>query len=303
MSGWRFFLSMAVLGLGAMLAPASAQTPLAAPTAAAEAAAPDPGPAPTDPCLGGPVVSNPIRPNWNSSTATTLCGILELDSGWQRQPMGGRLSQQPLVTDFRYGITPRLDLRFGLGAWVVQSGGTAEQSSGVGDQWLIGRFRYHDGAGLRPSLSLLYGWKFPTASPSAGLGTGYASQQIGQIASLDQGKNHVDITLIEQLNNASDGTEAGFQAGVALTRPLNSHLSFILESYGGSQPGTADRLGANLGALCYALRPWLLIDGAYTEVYTAGEPRSALTFGFTWAMRPGWPQLPRSARWARLLGR
>lgn len=67
-----------------------------------------------DPCALGEVVANPTRPNWDTSASTTQCGVVETDYGWLDQSMGAGVRQQMLVSSLRYGLTPRLDLRWGL---------------------------------------------------------------------------------------------------------------------------------------------------------------------------------------------
>jgi hypothetical protein len=84
---------------------------------------------------------------------------------------------------------------------------------------------------------------------------------------------------------------------------MTGKLAWILEGYGGPQPGTADRYGAVLTGVSYSLRHWLVLDGAFVKTYTAGSPRQQMLFGFTYAMRPGFGSLPVGSRFAHLLGR
>jgi hypothetical protein len=53
----------------------------------------------------------------------------------------------------------------------------------------------------------------------------------------------------------------------------------------------------------YSLKPWLVLDGAYTKTYTAGSPRQQILFGITGSVRPGFRTLPKESKIGRLLGR
>jgi hypothetical protein len=256
-----------------------------------------------DPCTQGDVVSSPSRPNWDAGAATTQCGILESDFGWLGQPMGSGIQQRLLMSSVRYGLTPKLDLRWGLINHVSQSGRGSPPLVGVGDQCAEVTYRFVEQSRRMPAMALSYGIKIPVANPAKGFGTGFADYQFVFIASHDLGRNHLDFNTVGTLTGGASGHDGAAQFGLALTRQITGKLSWILESYGGPQPGTADRYGAALSGVSFTLRPWLVLDGAYVKTYTAGAPRQQILFGLTYAMRPAFGTLPRGARVARLLGR
>jgi hypothetical protein len=260
-------------------------------------------PAPVDPCALAEVAAVPTRPNWDTSTSTTQCGVIETDYGWLDQPVGGGVRQQMLQLSMRYGLTPRLDLRWGLTSHMTQSGGGTAALEGAGDQWLSVRYRFLEQRRIMPSMAFLYGAKIPTANPGKGFGTGFVDHQFVLIASRDLGKNHLDFNTVGTLAGATHGRDGAAQLGLALTRPATRKLSWILESYGGPQPGVPDRFGAALLGGSYVLHPKAVLDAAYTRTYTAGAPRQQFLFGFTCALRPGIASLPRRWAFARLLGR
>lgn len=279
----------------------SAVAPAAAPPAAAGVELAHPIPEP-DPCFLPDVTSNPTRPNWDTSAQTTQCGLVEIDTGWMLQPMGGGINQSMWMSSMRYGLTPKLDLRWGVTSHVSQSGGGTPALQGIGDQWLSARYRFlEQGHGL-PAVAFIYAAKVPMANPSKGFGSGYADNQFVLIASRDLGKNHFDFNLVGTEVGEAHGHDGAAQFGLALTRPVTRKLSWILESYGGPQPGTSDRFGAGFLGGSYVLRPNLVVDGAYARTYTAGSPRDQVIAGFTYALRPGFAPIPRGAV-ARLLGR
>ncbi|MDR3723075.1 MAG: hypothetical protein P4K83_01120 [Terracidiphilus sp.] len=258
---------------------------------------------PDDPCLLLEVTANPTRPNWSNSAATTQCGVVEMDFGWQRQPMGGGVTQFLEPASIRYGLTPRLDLRWGLPVHMMQSGGGEPELNGATDQWLSARYRFHEQGRVSPALALSYGIKFPTANPGKGFGSGYADHQFTLIASRDVGHGHFDFNLAGTLAGGPVSEDGATQAGLVLSLPVTKRFSAMLESNGGSQPGIADRYGAALVGGNWAWRPWMVLDVAYTRAYTAGTPRAQFTVGFTAARRSGLPVLSRQTRFARILGR
>lgn len=152
-------------------------------------------------------------------------------------------------------------------------------------------------------MAFIYGAKIPVANPDKGFGTGFADHQFILIASRDLGRNHLDFNTVGTVVGEAHGHDGSAQFGLALTRPATRKLSWILESYGGPQPGTPDRFGAVLLGGSYVLRPRVVFDGAYVRTYTAGTPRQQVTFGFTYALRRVFAALPRSWSVARILGR
>jgi hypothetical protein len=256
-----------------------------------------------DPCAQAGVAANPTRPAWDYAASTTQCGILETDYGFLSQPLGAGVAQQELVTSLRYGLTPKLDLRWGISNHIWQGGGGSASLQGVGDQWLGARFRFHEQGKVLPAMAFLYAGKIPAANPAKGLGSGYVDHQFLLIASRDVGKNHFDFNTVGTLAGESRGHNGAAQFGLALTRPITPRFSGILESYGGGQPGTSSRFGAGFVGATYTMRPQLVLDGAFTRTYTAGSPRRQVLFGITYARRAGFSSLPRESALARLLGR
>ncbi|MGA9667643.1 MAG: hypothetical protein WBQ94_00455 [Terracidiphilus sp.] len=256
-----------------------------------------------DRCTQGDVVSSPSRPNWDAGATTTQCGILESDFGWLGQPMGGGIQQRMLVSSMRFGLTPKLDLRWGLINRVSQSGAGSSPLVGVGDQCVNLTYRFLEQGRWVPAMAFSYGIKIPTANPAKGFGTGFNDHQFAFIASRDLGRNHLDFNTVGTLTGEAGGHDGAAQFGMALTRQMTGKLALILESYGGPQPGTADRYGAALSGVSFSLRSWLVLDGAYVKTYTAGAPRQQILFGFTFATRPAFGTIPHGSKFARLLGR
>jgi hypothetical protein len=300
-SRWALGVTSLIVVVGACnLTAAEAATTTAEPASAAVTLAPSAEPA--DPCFLADVTASPTRPNWDTSASTTQCGVIEVDSGWQFQTMGGGVKQTMLMSSMRYGLTPRLDLRWGVTNHMTQSGGGTAALTGTGDQWFMARYRFLEQGPRVPALAFLYGCKAPTANPAKGFGSGFADHQFTFIASRDFGKNHFDFNTVGTVVGGAQGRDGSAQFGLALTRAVTSKLAWILESYGGPQPGTPNRIGAGFTGASYTVRPTLVLDCAYAHTYTAGSPRDQVLFGFTYAMRPRFRPISRGLAIARLLG-
>jgi len=242
-----------------------------------------------DPCALTEVTSSPSRPNWSNSASTTQCGVIEMDSGFIAQPMGDGVGQRMAVSSIRYGLTPTLQLRWGVTGHMAQSGGSTGPIEGLGDQTAGATWRFHEQGKWAPAFAVSYAYKIPVANPAKGFGSGFGDHQFLFIASRDLGKNHFDFNTAGVLTGERHGHDGAAQFGLALTRPITPKLSGVLESYGGPQPDTSARYGAVLFGASYVVRPSLVIDGAYVHAYTGGAPRSQILFGFTYAMRPWTP--------------
>jgi len=257
---------------------------------------------PTDPCLSGETVASPSRPYWDSGAATTPCGNIETDFGIVLQPMGRGARQTLWISSVRYGLTPRLDLRWGATNHISQSGGDLKPLEGIGDASVSATYRFHDQGRWVPAMAFSYGIELPEANPEKGFGSRFTDHQFLFIASRDLGSLHVDFNVVGTLEGEKDRHDGAVQFGLALTRPVTQRLAWIIESYGGPQPGTADRFGAALTGGTFIVRPWLVVDGAYARTYTAGSPRQQILFGITCARRLRFGPILKGSLLGRLLG-
>ncbi len=254
------------------------------------------------PCDQDELEAAPSRPNWTAGAATTQCGVLETDYGLLWQGMGGGVRQAAAGMSVRYGLTPQMDVRWGVPARLWQSGGGTPALEGVSDQWLSVTYRFREQGARVPAMALGYGFKIPTANPAKGFGTGYVDHQLAFIASRDAKMLHFDFNTVGTLAGGPGGYDGAAQYGLVLSSAATKQLTWLLETDGGSQPGTADRYGQALAGLQWSVRSWLVVDTGYTRAYTAGSPRQQFTVGWTWSSRPGAVAMAR-ARMKRLLGR
>jgi hypothetical protein len=210
--------------------------------------------------------------------------MLEADYGWITQPTDNGSRQHAFGGALRYGVTPRLDVRWGTTNSIMQVGESFVQ--GTGDQWLGARFRFHEQTPSTPAFALMYNFKFPTASSEKGFGSGYVEQTFLFIASKDIARFHLDFNTVGDLTGNGTGHDGGVLFGLALWRPVNGKLAFVIESYGGTQPGTTNRLGTAVAGATYNVSPRLVFDTAYYQTYTAASPRRQFTIGVTYTIGP-----------------
>jgi hypothetical protein len=172
---------------------------------------------PEDHCTAE-VTATPTRPNFSVSTDTTKCGVVEADYGFGREWSEAGASSSAFSSSIRFGITPKLDFRWGSDNRdsATVNGATV---TGVGDNWLGARYRFNDQTKSLPAFAFSYTAKLPTASPSKGFGTGYADHAFAVLASKDLGKNRFDFNVVGSLlERKPDSPEAQYWRLRALAR-------------------------------------------------------------------------------------
>jgi hypothetical protein len=256
-----------------------------------------------DPCFLPEITASPSRPTWTGGAATTQCGVMESDFGWQWQPMGYGASQTVLASSMRYGLSPRMDMRWGLPAHITQGGDDSPLLKGISDQSFSVLYRFHDQSARTPALGLSYGVKIPSANPGKGFGSGYTDHQVALITSRDFGRVHADFNAVGIVAGAEERHDGALQCGLALSMSVTRSITWLVDSFGGTQPGTLDRFGTALTGISWSLRPRLVVDASYAQAYTAGAPRQQVAAGFTYSMRPGLGLIPLGSRLGRLVGR
>ena len=112
-----------------------------------------------------------------------------------------------------------------------------------------------------------------------------------------------DFNAVGIVAGADDRHDGALQCGLAASFPVARRVTVLVDNFGGTQPGTADRFGAALTGISWSLRPRLVVDASYAQAYTAGVPRRQIAAGFTYSMRPGLGLIPGRSRIGRLLGR
>ena len=75
--------------------------------------------------------------------------------------MGMAVQQWILPSSVRYGLTSKVELRWGLPAHMVQHGGGTAPLTGISDQSLSALYRFREQGKWLPALALNYGIKIP----------------------------------------------------------------------------------------------------------------------------------------------
>ncbi len=255
-----------------------------------------------DACAAEELDPNAMSPTWDTQASPVPCGALETDNLAVQQPMGGGVFQLAVGTTAKYGLTPRLEVRWGLPGRIVQAGGRTRYLGGTTDQWLGALYQFHEQGRWLPDLAFDYGFKIPSANPAKGFGSGYADHLLTLIGSRDWGANHLDFNVVGTIVGGRRGRDEAVQLGTAFTRSFTPRLLGTLEAFGGPQPGTSDRYGAVFAGGSFGIHPWLAVNGGYLRSYTAGSPREQYLVGFIYTVRP-WLTLPHGSRLGRVLGR
>jgi hypothetical protein len=280
---------------------AAASTHIGAPTSSLV----EPGTAvkKTDSCRLADILPNSPPLTWDTQAETTQCGALEIDDLGIQQSLRGGLNQQLLATTAKYGLTPRMEVRWGAPGRVMQRNSAGNRLSGTSDQWLGVCYRFLDQQRWSPDLALDYAIKVPSANPAKRFGTGYTDHQLTFVASHDAGRTHMDFNIAGTIAGSIKGRDGAAQFGLAVSQAITSRLTGTIEGYGGPQPGTSDRFGAVVIGTALSMRPSVALNGAYARTFTAGDPKKQILIGVVYTLRPRLSALPGISRFARLLGR
>lgn len=270
--------------IGLLLAMVASIAPVAGTAQTTEAGPATGTAAATAPCVSPEIEAAPMRPNWSTSAQTTQCGVFEVDSGWLRQDMGGGTVQHTQVSSLRYGLSPRIDLRWAAPGPILQPGGNGPTVHGISDEWFNVRYRFWEQRRWSPAMAFSYGYKDPSANPAKSFGSGYADHTLLLIASRDLGRAHFDFNAAGLIAGGAPGKDGSVRFGLVMSLAVTKRFDWMLESDGGSQPGIPDRFGEALTGASWMVNPRLVLDAAYTRAYTAGTPRQQITVGCTVAI-------------------
>lgn len=237
-------------------------------------------------CLSSLIASVPSRPSFSNGAATTQCGVLETEYGWNRQWPGGGIRQDSLGGGLRLGLTRRLDFHWSSDSLVNVLEGNQTQR-GFGDTWLGFKYRFHEQSKRIPALGLLYLAKMPSASESKGLGTGQADHALSFLVSKDVRKLHFDFNAIEFLGGRPSGPAFDHctQYALSASAPLKGRWGAIVEGYGANElnPDTP-AFASTMAGLTYQLSPRLVFDGGLDIGVTHGAPGKRVYAGITYAI-------------------
>lgn len=237
-------------------------------------------------CANTEVVSVPSRPSFSNGAATTQCGVLEVEYGWNQQWSGAGVQQDSLGGGLRLGLTPKLDFHWSSDTFSQLQDGAAKER-GFGDTWLGFKYRFLDASKHRPALGILYLAKIPSASESKGLGSGQADHAISFLASRDLRQLHFDFNAIEYLAGSASAHSLDRCTQFALTAsmPLRGRLAGVVEGYGASNLNSDNpAFASTMAGLTYEVNPRLVLDAGLDVGVTHDAPHKRAYAGVTYAI-------------------
>jgi hypothetical protein len=182
------------------------------------------------------------RPGFTNGTDTIPPGFYQLELGYTYLNGGGWQHRLGDGAQVRLPITPRLEGRVGLPAYVWQSREGGGTESGFGDSLLSLKWRFLDGSAHRPSLAVIVGASLPTGSED--IGTHFFQPQTSLQAAYglsDRWNLSGSLTYLD----ARDGEQpfSQYGASVNLDYAMTDAASafgelFRLSATGAGQPGS-----------------------------------------------------------------
>jgi hypothetical protein len=236
-------------------------------------------------CNATEITAAPTRPTVTTSTTTTQCGVLEADYGLTSFLPGDGTHQEVLGGSLRYGITPRIDFRWGVDNMHSYYGANTH-FLGTGDNWLGGRVRLTSEKQTWASTAFAYTIKLPTASVADGFGTGFVDHSFTFIASKDVRKWHFDFNSIETLaGRPVSGFDTNNTLALAAAHPLKGKWGIVDEGWGQTRLNAVNpAFASNLIGFTYNLSERTVFDCGADLGLTPDAPRAGLLVGVTYAI-------------------
>jgi hypothetical protein len=236
-------------------------------------------------CNAPEITATPTRPTVTTSTAITQCGVVEADYGLTSFIPGNGTHQEVLGGSLRYGITPRIDFRWGTDNMHSYYGG-GTHLVGTGDNWLGGRVGLTSEKQTWASTAFMYTIKLPTAGIVDGFGTGFVDHSFAFIASKDIRKWHFDFNTIELLGGREgSGFDTNNTLALAASHPVKGKWGMVYEAWGQTELNAASpAFASNLVGVTYTLSPRAVFDGGVDLGITPEAPRARLLVGATYSL-------------------
>lgn len=236
-------------------------------------------------CGAAEITATPTRPTVTTSTTLTQCGVAEADYGLTSLLPGNGTHHEVLGGSLRYGITPRVDFRWGGDSLHSYSGG-GTHLLGTGDNWLGGRVRLTSEKQTWVSTAFMYTIKLPTASSAAGFGSGFTDHSFAFIASKEARGWHFDFNAIELLGGRPvAGFDKNTTLALAAAHPLKGKWGMVYEAWGQTELNAeSPAFASNLVGVTYNLSRRVVFDGGVDLGITPNAPRARLLVGATYSL-------------------
>lgn len=215
----------------------------------------------------------PERPTVATHAGTVAPGVLEIESGAQRDRIAGA-NAFSTPTVFKIGLASHVQLGI-LASLIRPPGGSAA----LGDVAAGVKWRLADDAPILGDFALLPTIKFPTGSSSTGTGTGTTDVALYAISSRQFGGVAVDLN-VGYTHRSGDGTVAPTSATlwtVSFGGPFADPFGWTVEWFG--YPATSGPAGqpstvALLAGPTVLVREWLSLDAGLIVPISGPQPHA-----------------------------
>jgi len=219
-----------------------------------------------------PHAVQPERPTVATHAGTVATGWFEIETGAERDQIGGSATALSTPTVFKIGIASHAQLSiFG-----TTFRGPAE-NLGVGDVGVGIKWRLLEDAPIVGDFAVLPAVKFPTASGDRGTGTTDASLLL--ISSHDLGPVAMDLNvgITKRSGNGADAPKTATLWTASFGGPFSGPLGWVAECFG--YPRTTGPAGsastvALLGGPTYLVRKWLAVDAGVIVPARGPQPHA-----------------------------
>jgi hypothetical protein len=224
-----------------------------------------------------PLTATPNRPTVTNTAETTQFGVLEIEFG-----ISAAARQQSFQGLLKFGLLRDVELDWAGNPWQHDA---PLHYVGVSDNNVGFRWRFLHQAQRRPTLTVQYSTKLPTAGPREG--SGEVDQIVTLLASKDLPAHfHFDANLSrEWLGRPGGGIDHNWLPDFTLAYSLTEKWGIAMEFSGATRanaftPGVIQ----NLRAVGYTVRPRLVLDSAVQFRLTGNVPHVAYVGGFTYSI-------------------
>jgi hypothetical protein len=221
------------------------------------------------------ITAVPNRPTFATTAETVQRGVFEIEYGFE-----GGDGHENINGLLKWGMVKNVELWF-LNNPIERDSGLA----GVGDSGAGFKYKIFSQAKTRPTFSVLYIAKLPTARVELGAGAVGHSAQI--LLSKDFGKHHFDFNEGAQFvgRPGEKGFDRNYFTALSYSRQFTAKWGWTAELAGYSWTNAAAPATMTLlAAPTYTVSPRLVLDGgAYVAVY-GNLPRVTCFLGVTYSV-------------------
>lgn len=223
------------------------------------------------------LIATPNRPTVTNTAETTQFGVLEIEFG-----IGAAARQQSLQGLLKFGLLRDVELDWAGNPWQHDA---AVHYVGVSDNNVGFRWRFLHQAKCRPTLTVEYSAKLPTAGRVEG--SGEVDHIVTLLASKDFPRRfHVDVNLgYAWLGRPGGGFDHNWLPTGTLAYSLTNKWQLAMEFSSATRANAVTpAVTQNLWAVSYTPWPRLVLDSAVQFRVVGNVPRTVYLGGFTYCI-------------------